>query len=394
MITNLLCIITGLLGLITTFLIFGSYKSNRMMNLYMILLILIISSRHLLIGVTYFISDAASKDSFYNYTYVYSNFAAVVIPLFYLYFKNLANNNKDFNYKELLQFIFPISFFITIVVLHKLLLISIQLEILFYSIFFTYALYYNILCYKLLKNAIWTRKIESKVIKKQNELIKKWTLFLFITITLITFRLLVSIVLKSINDEHIKGLSYQWISSLLWLFILIKILISPEILYGYDMLYQKINENRNNDLVLSELWNTSPHIDLNNSQHLVLKEKIDKNLLSYIEQIEKVSFEYELFRDANMKLTDLANKLNIPKSHISYLFKYHCTISFSEYKKTIRIHDAIKHIEQDYLKNNTLDSLSKQVGFTSYNPFFTSFKEISGVSPVEYCKNLKMEFEA
>ncbi|MEN9907455.1 MAG: hypothetical protein RLZZ540_596 [Bacteroidota bacterium] len=160
------------------------------------------------------------------------------------------------------------------------------------------------------------------------------------------------------------------------------------------MLYQKINENRNNELVLNELWDTSPNNTLNNSQHLVLKEKIDKNILSYIEQIEKVSFEYELFRDSKMTLTDLANKLNIPKSHISYLFKYHCTISFSEYKKTIRIHDAIKHIEQDYLKNNTLDSLSKQVGFTSYNPFFTSFKEVSGVSPIEYCKTLKMELEA
>lgn len=390
MITNLLCIITGILGLLTTFLIFGSYKSNRMMNLYMILLILIISMRHLIIGITYFMSDAVFKDT----SYTYSNFAAVVIPLFYLYFKNLANNNKDFDSKELLHFIFPICFFVCIILVNKFLVISISLEILFYTIFFVYALCYTIVCYQLLKDTIWTRKIESTVIKKQNELIKKWTVFLFIAITLITLRLLVSILLKSFHDEHIKGLSHQWVSSLIWLFILLKILISPEILYGYDVLYQKINENRNTNLVLNKLWSPSPNNDLNNSQHLALKEKIDKNILSYIEQIEKVSFEYELFRDPDMKLTDLANKLNIPKSHISYLFKYHCTISFSEYKKTIRIHDAIKHIEQDYLKSNTLDSLSKQVGFTSYNPFFTSFKEISGVSPIEYCKNVKMELEA
>lgn len=389
MITNLLCIITGILGLLTTFLIFGSYKSNRMMNLYMILLILIISLRHLIIGITYFMSDTVFKDA----SYTYSNFAAVVIPLFYLYFKNLANNNKDFDSKELLHFIFPICFFICILLVNKYLVISIALEISLYTIFFVYALYYTIMCYKLLKDTIWSRKIENKL-KKQNQLIKKWTVFLFIAITLITLRLLISILLKSFHDEPIKGLSQQWASSLIWLFILLKILISPEILYGYNVLYQKINENRNTDLVLNKLWSTSPNNELNNNQHLTLKEKIDKNILSYIEQIEKISFEYELFRDPDMKLTDLANKLNIPKSHISYLFKYHCTISFSEYKKTIRIHDAIKHIEQDYLKSNTLDSLSKVVGFTSYNPFFTSFKEVSGVSPIEYCKNIKMELEA
>ncbi|HTG65948.1 MAG TPA: AraC family transcriptional regulator [Flavobacterium sp.] len=361
-----------------------------MMNLYMILLILIISLRHLIIGITYFMSDDVFKDA----SHTYSNFATIVIPLFYLYFKNLANNNKDFDSKELLHFIFPICFFACIIMVNKFMILSISLEIVFYIVFFVYALYYTIICYQLLKDSIWSRKIEAKGIKKQNELIKKWTIFLFIAITLITLRLFISILLKSFHDEHIKGLSYQWVSSLIWLFVLLKILISPEILYGYDMLYQKINESRNNDLVLNELWSITPNNELNNSQHLALKEKIEKSILSYIEQIDKISFEYEFFRDPNIKLTDLANKLNIPKSHISYLFKYHCKISFSEYKKTIRIHDAIKHIEQDYLKNNTLDSLSKQVGFTSYNPFFTSFKEVSGVSPIEYCKNVKMELEA
>jgi AraC-like DNA-binding protein len=390
MVTNLLCIITGILGIITTFLIFSSYKSNRIMNLYILLLILIISLRHLIIGVTYFISDNAFKDS----SYKYSNFAIVVIPLFYLYFKNLATNNKDFDRKELLHFIFPITFFVLIILFNEFLFLSIRLEFIFYPLFFAYALFYTILCYRLLKNNIWTRKIEIKIIKKQNELIKNWTLFLFIAITLITIRLLVSILLKINHNENVNGLSHQWISSLIWLFILLKILISPEILYGYDALYRKINENRNTNLVLNEIWNTSPNIQVNNSQHLVLKEKIDKNILMHIAEIEKISLEYELFRDSNLKLTDLASKLNIPKSHISYIFKYHSTISFSEYKKIIRIHDAIKHIERDYLKNNTLDSLSKVVGFTSYNPFFTSFKEISGVSPLEYYKSAKMELDA
>jgi AraC-like DNA-binding protein len=159
------------------------------------------------------------------------------------------------------------------------------------------------------------------------------------------------------------------------------------------VLHQKINENKNNNLVLNDIWKMTPDIELNNSQHLILKEKIDQNIINYIKEIESISLKFELFRNANLTITDLANSLQIPKSHISYLFKYHSTISFSEYKKVIRIHDAIKHIELNYLKNNTLDSLSKKVGFTSYNPFFTSFKEIAGVSPLEYYKMNRTEFE-
>jgi hypothetical protein len=127
-------------------------------------------------------------------------------------------------------------------------------------------------------------------------------------------------------NEIIKGHSYQWISAVIWLTIILKILISPEILYGYNALHKKISENRNVNLVLNDIWNISPNTILNNSQHLILKEKIDQNILDYIKEIENISFKFEMFRNSKITITDLANKLNIPKSHISYLFKYHSTI--------------------------------------------------------------------
>lgn len=389
MLSNLLFILTGIIGFVTTFLIFTNYKSNRIMNLYIILLILIISFRFFLSGLTYFIFDTDFRNTYFKY----SNISLVVIPICYLYFKNLSDNNDKINSKELLHFIFPISFFLFIIYDNHFYFDSETIEIILYGLFFIFAIVYLILCFRMLKTKIWTRKGEIKVIQKQNKLIKKWTLFLFIALVLTISRLFIAIILEIYFDESIKGHSYQWISAIIWLTILFKILISPEILYGYNVLHQKINENKNNSLVLNDIWKMTPVIELNNSQHLVLKEKIDQNIIDYIKEIETISLKFELFRNSNLTITDLANSLQIPKSHISYLFKYHSIISFSEYKKVIRIHDAIKQIELNYLKNNTLDSLSKKVGFTSYNPFFTSFKEIVGLSPLEYCKMNRTEFE-
>ena len=389
MLSNLLFIATGIIGLITTFLIFTNYKSNRIMNLYIILLILIISLRFFLSGLTYFIFDPSFRNTYFKY----SNISLVVIPICYLYFKNLSENKNKTNSKELLHFIFPVSFFLFIINRNHFYFDSERVEMILYGLFFIFAIVYLILCFRMLKTKIWTRKGEIKVIQKQNKLIKKWTLFLFIALVLTISRLFISIIIEIYFDESIKGHSYQWISAIIWLTILFKILISPEILYGYNVLHQKINENKNNSLVLNDIWKITPDIELNNSQHLVLKEKIDQNIIDYIKEIETISLKFELFRNSNLTITDLANSLQIPKSHISYLFKYHSTISFSEYKKVIRIHDAIKQIEINYLKNNTLDSLSKKVGFTSYNPFFTSFKEIAGVSPLEYYKMNRTEFE-
>lgn len=389
MLSNLLFIITGLIGLITTFLIFTNYKSNRIMNLYIILFILIISLRFFLSGLTNFIFDSNFRTTYFKY----SNFSLVVIPICYLYFKNLSENYRKLNSKDLLHFIFPVALFLAMIYREHFDFDSKQIEIILYGLFFIFAITYIILCFQMLRTTIWTRKGDIKVIQQQNKLINNWTLFLFIGLILTIFRLFISISTEIYFGESIKGHSYQWISALIWLTILFKILRSPEILYGYNVLHQKINENKNNTLVLNDIWKKSTNIELNNEQHLVLKEKIDSNIIDYIKEIESISLKYELFRNSKLTISDLANSLKIPKSHLSYLFKYHSTISFSEYKKVIRIHDAINQIEQNYLKNNTLDSLSKKVGFTSYNPFFTSFKEIAGVSPLEYFKMNKVDFE-
>lgn len=373
------------MGLLTALLIFTNYKSNRVMNLYIILLILIISFRFFLSGLIFFIFDSSFRNTYFKY----SNVSFVVIPVCYLYFKDLSKNNHNFEKRDLLHFILPFFFFIYL--LKQESFYFVPSNIFPFTLFFIFSLLYVLLCFKILRNHIWSRKGETKGNEKHHQLIKTWTFFLFTGLVLAIFRVVTSIFIELYRDESIKGHSYQWISAVIWLIILFKILITPEILYGYNVLHKKINENKSTNLICRDIWIIASNTTLKNGQHLILKEKINQNLIDYIKEIEKTSFNYEVFRDSKMTISDLALKLNIPKSHLSYLFKYHSKISFSEYKRRNRIHDAINQIELNYLKNNTLESLSKKVGFTSYNPFFTSFKEVSGQSPLEYYKMTKAE---
>jgi AraC-like DNA-binding protein len=61
------------------------------------------------------------------------------------------------------------------------------------------------------------------------------------------------------------------------------------------------------------------------------------------------SFHTEAYRNTSFSLTDLSNQLHNPKSHLTFLFKYHSKISFSEYKKIIRIQDGLQLIQSGYL---------------------------------------------
>lgn len=82
----------------------------------------------------------------------------------------------------------------------------------------------------------------------------------------------------------------------------------------------------------------------------------------------------------------MASKLGVPTSHIVYLFKYHSKMTFSEYRMNSRIQDAIHLMMDGFLKMNTLEALAYKTGFSSYNPFFSAFKKITGLSPQEYLK--------
>ena len=152
MLSNLLFVITGIIGFVTTFLIFKNYKSNRIMNIYIILLILIISFRFFLSGLTYFIFDTDFRNTYFKY----SNISLVVIPICYLYFKNLSDNNDKINSKELLHFIFPTSFFLFIIYHNHFYFDSETIIVILYGLFFIFAIVYLILCFRILRTKIWT----------------------------------------------------------------------------------------------------------------------------------------------------------------------------------------------------------------------------------------------
>jgi AraC-like DNA-binding protein len=120
-----------------------------------------------------------------------------------------------------------------------------------------------------------------------------------------------------------------------------------------------------------------------------LAKKIKSELEEYFLQIEQVADENQLFRKSDLTINEFALKSKIPISHLSFIFKYHSEISFSDYKKRVRILDAVNLINEGYLLSNTLEALSKKVGFKTYNTFFIGFKEITSKTPQHYLNSLK-----
>lgn len=367
-----------------------SYRSNPLYNAYLLLIFALISIRFFIHGSYELGIQAllAPKSGSPSILYL------VIIPCFYLYYKNLIHQKKIYSPKDLKHLLF-------IVFLYAINTNSTLKEsVLFHYGFITnfvlisaFALFYLVLIFRLLSKNIWFKK-DIPISDIHFNLIKNWTIYLFTLNVLEAFVLLISIYKEVNSGSMISGKAMAPIMLVFWLFVFFKILISPEILYGLPVLNKKLLKFKNST---SENKEQSPSIGITNhwkletkthksDQDLKLQEKIKSNISNYIQEIDKLSNEANIFRQSDISLTDLSNKLGVPTSHIVFLFKYHSNVSFSEYRMHSRIQDAITLIKSGYLKTNTLESLAYRTGFASYNPFFSAFKKVTSYSPQDYLK--------
>jgi AraC-like DNA-binding protein len=385
MYTEIIYLVSALLGFLIIFLISNHYKTNRYTNVYLIGIFLLSSIRHLFNGLSKISIDINFLKEIDLFFFV------CVTTLSYLYFTNLIRNRSHLIKKDLYRLFIPILLFVIISACLNYFPNSIGFK--FILVFFVVLnVYYAVKLYFILRKFVWVRNSDILLINKQNIVIKTWTLLFFSFFVFVFVNFSFFFLELIFNDKqfwHNSKSIFLLIDAVLWIFIYFKILLTPELLYGYEIFQNKLNDYNSHKMSFDNIWIMDNSVPVTNVQDAVLKEKILSQLESYIVEIENKALNTSVFFTIGFNVADLANYLNIPKSHLIYVFKYHSNISFIDFKKIIRIQKSTLLISEGYLKVNTFESLAAEVGFSTYSAFFKSFKSIIGVSPQEYYSQIK-----
>jgi AraC-like DNA-binding protein len=369
---NLLFVLNGTLGLVCVFIIGFTFNHHRNLNIYLGILLLGTSIRSILRGFleltqqTEIISSFCEMDLF-----------VIGIPLPYLYFKNLESNKSNFEPRDLLHFLLPIlslfqhtsHFFGDIL----------QVELDYFNRYLIVFLcfYYFILSLAILKKVIWKKAALIEIETENSVLLKKWTIILFIATLVTGCKLAFSVMTLGYSD--LSGDNYLLL--MVWAAVFIYLLTSPSLLEVYVNQIQYLEPAQTKG---KSFWQLKPIKQITNPKDIQLSVKINSELDEYFLHITQFVETEHFFRKSDVTLNDLAIKSKIPISHLTFIFKYHSEATFSDYRKVARIQDAVDLIQMGYLKTNSLDSLSKEVGFYTYNSFYTAFKEVTGNAPQKY----------
>jgi AraC-like DNA-binding protein len=379
---NIILFVTATLGFLCTALIFGKnkYQEHSLINKYLIIIIASNAARFLFHGI----AEAYPELDITKLATVLDVSIMMLMPCFYLYFTNIIYESK-FELANLFHFIVPLLLgflFLTFLYCNPDQANRIK-KLFFFTVILFYGIYF-IFGFLMLYKHVWRRKTFIKAVQKQNDLIKNWSILLYVSFLLIfLIRITISIMTYKYGGDRDD---YLWITALVWIGIFIKIILSPEILYGYNLLNKTIDAAAER-LALRNVWNFEGTVlPIAVEKDIKLEEKIKPLLKDYLHQIEEFSFHTQAFRNPDLIIEHIAIAVKIPVSYIHFILKFHCNENFTDYKKIVRIHDAIKLIEKGYLDEHKVELLATKVGFTSYNTFSIAFKNITGLTTQEYVK--------
>lgn len=105
----------------------------------------------------------------------------------------------------------------------------------------------------------------------------------------------------------------------------------------------------------------------------------ETDVVNWTGKLEAALAEKELFKDPNLKIGDLAQKINITSHQLSQLLNEYLGKNFSTYINEYRISEACKLITTD--DRLSFEAIGYEVGFNSKSTFYTAFKKVTGTTP-------------
>lgn len=117
------------------------------------------------------------------------------------------------------------------------------------------------------------------------------------------------------------------------------------------------------------------------------KKISDPKAQELINKLEHEISSQELYKNSNIKMADVAKKLNVLPHTISQVLNDNLGKGFPQYLNEFRIEAAKKIITEG--SNDTFETIGYDCGFNSKSTFFATFKKITGTTPAKFKTKLQ-----
>jgi AraC-like DNA-binding protein len=111
---------------------------------------------------------------------------------------------------------------------------------------------------------------------------------------------------------------------------------------------------------------------------------IPKDYDQEIYNLKKYFEEEQPYLSNALNINEVAVDLDIPAREVSFIINQHFNQRFTDFVNMYRIKYVNQKIKAGYLNKFTIESLSKEAGFSSKSTFNVAFKKVNQCTPSEY----------
>ena len=164
-------------------------------------------------------------------------------------------------------------------------------------------------------------------------------------------------------------------------FIILYTAIGLFVFLGLIYLYNQKKQKEKFALLLKSI--TEKKQTVNEPTVSIINDDLHDDLLIKLNAFER----NKEFTDRTITLSNLASELNTNSTYLSKFINESKGVSFSDYLKTLRIDYATSILlENNKLRNYTIEALAQEFGFKSGNSFSKAFILITNMKPSEFIK--------
>lgn len=144
--------------------------------------------------------------------------------------------------------------------------------------------------------------------------------------------------------------------------------------------------------LVASLLNIKPSTLSAIKKSFVLPNDSDEGLSECGKKLEAYVNKHQSFRNKELRLHSLAQEIGMSSHRLSIVLNNSFNKSFIDYINQYRINWIKESIRNpEIMQNFTLEALAYSAGFSSRSAFYSAFKKMMGMSPVEYAKSLQKE---
>jgi len=233
--------------------------------------------------------------------------------------------------------------------------------------YFIYSLYNLIILLR-----FYTKQRNKTIINTQEKTFVNWLILINCIILLLSISYSIFILRLYIypNLLPLEKVSLSVISivlTLIFLAIPISIMAFPQILYGFHK-FKVVNKPKK---VFRKVGYESSELMAASILEVVKKEE---NLLN-----------------PDFDINEISKILNIDKEEVLYCFHVILNKKFITLRKELRVELAKEEISSGKLLSQSMEGIWTKAGFKSKTSFFVAFKEVTGMTPLEYSKSIEKQ---